>query len=259
MEQEQTFAMVETEEAMPPVPAGDDFDDGLSALSNDDIIIPRLVVAQDKTDCADEHKGKLYCDVTGDSYDEMEMVVLRMTKSRVCFPETFNKEDGPICRSHDAVVPADDIDGEEPMADNCAECEYSKWGKDKKGRRVAPRCKEVWNLLVVNMETYTPMWFSLKSTALAPARKILSALKIQSQAKRVPACCFKFTATTDIRNGDSGDSYIPRFHGIRMLDRFEAENMLAIRDSLANERFTDADTDTDTSTDNDADNDADDF
>ena len=217
------------------------FDDGLGALESSDLIIPRLVVGQAQSQIPDEAKGKFYCEVTGDAKDLIKMVVLRMDKSRVLFPEEFSRDSEPLCRSNDFVVPANDIEGATPMAVTCGECPYSSWEKNEKGKQKPPRCNECWNLLIVDLDDYTPAWFSMKSTALKPAKRVLSALKMRSAAKQVPACAFVFEATVAKRFGDSGDSYIPSFSGITELEEDDRNNMMSIRKQLSSESMPEND------------------
>lgn len=224
-----------------PTTAAPEFDDGLGALDSADLIIPRIVVGQAQSQCPDEAKGKFYCEVTGDAKEKIIMVVLKMEKSRVLFPKEFSRDSEPLCRSHNFIVPADDIDNATPMAVTCSECPYSGWSKDEKGKQKAPRCNECWNLLIVDLDDYTPAWFSMKSTALKPARRVMSALKMRAAAKRLPACAFSFEATIGKRTGDSGDSYLPAFSGIKELDDDDRENMMLVRKSLEGESMSNTD------------------
>ncbi|MEA1866579.1 MAG: hypothetical protein U9N19_00520, partial [Thermodesulfobacteriota bacterium] len=80
-----------------------------------------------------------------------------------------------------------------------------------------------------------PMWFSLKSTALKPARKIISALKMRGHAKRIPSWGFSFNVEVETRTGDSGDSYIPTFSGLAELNESDRANMDIIREQLIGE------------------------
>jgi len=226
----ETKEVATTEEA--GLPADTNFDDGLGELDSSDLIIPRLVVAQDNSvDVPDEAKGTLYCDVTGDSHTEMNLAIIKFAKSRILFPEKYKKGNDPLCRSHDFITPADDIDDAMPMSDNCADCDYSKWSKGN----TPPSCNECWNLLVVDLDSYLPAWFTLKSTALKTGRKLISALKMRSSAQKIPVWGFSFSAAVEERVGDSGNSYIPTFSGITVLDGDDRENMNLIRQQLAGE------------------------
>lgn len=218
--------------AVPAVQSQEPFDDGLGELSAEDLIIPRIVVGQAQSQIPDEAKGKLYCEVTGDIREEIEMVIIKMSKSRVMFPEKFSRDSKPLCKSSNFIVP-DEMEDQEPMSATCADCQYSKWGAG----RTPPACNETWSLLVIDLESYTPAWFSLKSTMLKSARKILSALKMRATAKRIPVWGFSFMVGIEVRSGAGGDSYVPTFSNIKQLDTDDAANMATVRSQLAGEKI----------------------
>lgn len=220
------------------------FDNGLGELEVGDLIIPRLSITQATTpDLAPENAGKFCINVTGDYLDKMTAVLIKLTKSRILFPEKYKRDNEPLCRSHDFKFPANDIKGATPMCDTCGlldiapgekrakhKCDYANWGKDGS----APRCQETWNFLLVDLESYMPMFFSLKSTALKPTRKIVSAISMISQAKRLPMWGMKFDMALDKTTNDSGTFYLPVFSGLSALDKDEAAIMADIRKQLAN-------------------------
>ncbi len=210
------------------------FDDGMGDVTQEDLIIPRLKVGQNQS--PGDVAGKLYIDVSGDAVETMEIVLLKMNKSRVLFPEDFSRDSEPLCRRQDFKVPEIINDGCKPMAEKCAECAYGKWTKGSNGKQKPPRCQEVWNFLVLDYETYMPAWFSLKSTALKPARKIISMLKLRGTAKKIPAWGFKFEVEVASRSGDAGDSYVPVFSGLTLLEDDDRESMDLIHDQLAGEQ-----------------------
>jgi len=222
------------EDALSTETAPSAFDDGLGEITADDLIIPRLIVSQDQHKLPAEQTGKLYCDVTGDASEKMTMAIIKLTKSRILFPATYKKDNEPLCRSHNFTHPADDIDGAKAMCTDCESCEYSKWSAD-----APPRCQECWNLLVVDLESYMPMWFTVKSKSLKPTRKIVSALKMRTGAKRIPVWGISFDVRVEVSPGDSGDSYIPVFSGLAELSADERETMNIIHGQLVNEHVKD--------------------
>jgi hypothetical protein len=78
------------------------------------------------------------------------------------------------------------------------------------------------------------MWFSVKSTALKPLRKIVSAVSMISQAKRKPMWAMGFDMNLEKITNDSGTFYVPTFSGLTLLDIPDADNMAAIRAQLVN-------------------------
>jgi len=222
------------------------FDNGLRELDAGDLIIPRLTCTQPTTpDIAADQVGKFCINVTGDYQDTMRVSMVKLTKSRILFPEKYKRDNDPLCRSHDFQNPANDIPGAEPMCKTCGlhpgdkknhACSYANWGADNS----PPRCQETWNLLIVDIDTYMPMWFSVKSTALKPLRKIVSAVSMICQAKRLPMWSLGFDMALEKITNDSGTFYVPQFSGLVALPPDDAENMNAIRNQLVNVDIKDA-------------------
>ena len=187
-----------------------------------------------------EHPGELFSPDMGQYWDELTLALLKETKSRVLWPEDFDKENMPLCRSHNGVTPAGDIpedpESEEEdivflptMADTCEECEYARWNKNKKGKTKPPRCQDVRNLLVLDMESNVPFFYSVYSIALSPynkqLRKPLALRKMALGAKRAKAglapahiSMFMFTLKTELDVRSSGSAYKPVFSDIAELD-----------------------------------------
>ena len=242
---EETTALATTPGYQPAV-YNEPFDDGLGEMGSGDTIIPRLNITQSQTpDLPDGMEGKFCINVTGDYNDEMDVVVIKLSKSRILFPDKYKRDNAPLCRSHDFITPADDIKDAKPMCHTCElmpqtaediaakrkpvhHCVYANWGS----YGAPPRCNEVWNLLIVDIATYMPMWFSLKSSALKPAKKILSAIKMIAKAKRIPACVLSIKMQTEKTTNDSGTYFIPKFSHPLLLDEENAKNMALIRAEL---------------------------
>lgn len=225
-----------TEKAM-MVPS-DVFDDGLGELDSSDLIIPRLNITQPTTpEISADQVGKFCINVTGDYTDTMTVAIIKLSKSRILFPEKYKRDNDPLCRSHNFMTPANDIEGATPMCETCGlvdgdkkkhVCSYANWGAGNE----PPRCQEVWNLLIVDLETYMPMWFSLKSTALKPLRKIVSSIKMISSAKKIPMWRMKFEMSITKITNDSGTFFVPSFSGLTTMEKDDADNMDAIRGQL---------------------------
>jgi len=218
------------------------FETGLEALDAGDLIIPRLTVTQPSTpDVEADQIGKFYINITGDYYDKMRLVTLKLTKGRILWPEKYSKDNDPLCRSHNFATPANDIQGASPMSHSCQvipgskdhHCPYANWSADKKGKPIAPRCQEIWNLLVLDLDSYMPMFLSLKSTSIKPLRRHFSAINILSQAKRVPMWHLAFDVALKMETNDSGKFYVPVFSSPGPVEKEEAEVLNGIRAQLA--------------------------
>jgi hypothetical protein len=145
---------------------------GLEQFGPADLIIPRLTLIQPTSQVDGVSAGKFYMNLTGDEYDELEIVFLKVMKGRIYFAED-GADRKAVCGSSDRVKPSPRFDP--PMAPACAECTSSRWnGKEP------PECSETYNLLGVTVESGLPFWWSVKSTAIAPTRRFLSAVALRA-------------------------------------------------------------------------------
>jgi hypothetical protein len=145
---------------------------GLEALGPEDLIIPRLTLVQPTSQIENVEAGKFYMNLTSQTFDEVEAVFLKVTKGRIYFADDDNKK--PACGSSDRINPSPRFD--QPMAHSCSECLYSHWnGKEP------PFCHESYNLLGVMVQTGLPFWWSVKSTAIAPTKRFVSAIALRSR------------------------------------------------------------------------------
>jgi len=193
--------------------------------------IPSLKIAQ-----KGEFLGQLYCPDMEQAWPEMEVALLRVTNSRVLWPEEFNKENLPLCRSQDGLTPSCDIpedsEAEEenikflpPMAIKCKDCPYSKWS----GKNKPPRCMDVRDLLLIDLNTSIPFFYSVYSIALSPFNQklkkplMMRKMSLTAQRKRKGESpghisMFSFNLGTELDSRASGDSYKPIFNNISELD-----------------------------------------
>ena len=242
MSEKSKEVVVAPSQAMAVVP--EQMETGLEELGAGDLIIPRLSIIQAQSEGGDQHAGKLSINVTGDLYDSVTVCLLKLNKSRILFPAKYKKDNEPLCRSHNFVTPADDIVGAKPMCDTCEllpgdknkhKCEYANWTNSE-----PPRCQECWNLLVVDVNTYIPMWFSVRSTGLKALRKMMSAVSMLSNARRLSACAFQFMVKTVAESNASGNFYVPELSGLLELPAEDKANMLAIRTQLSGVQIKDS-------------------
>jgi hypothetical protein len=146
---------------------------GMEVLGPEDLIIPRLTLVQPTSQIDGIESGKFYMNLTGEEFDQVEAVFLKVTKGRVYFSEEAT-ERKPVCGSSDRIKPSARF--EPPAAPACKECLFSRWnGKEP------PPCNESYNLLGVMMETGLPFWWSVKSTAIAPTKRFVSAIALRAR------------------------------------------------------------------------------
>jgi len=146
---------------------------GMESLTSEDLIIPRLVLVQPTSQIDGVGPGKFYLNLTGEEFEQVDAVFLRVTKGRVYFAKE-SLEQKPLCGSPDRIKPSPRY--EEPMAESCAECPYAQWFKKE-----PPACNETYNLLGVMVESGLPFWWSVKSSAMSPTKRYLSAIALRAR------------------------------------------------------------------------------
>src|SRR5437773_6593411 len=97
---------------------------GLEALGPEDLIIPRLSLVQPTSQIDGVEAGKFYMNLTGEEFDQVEAVFLKVTKGRVYFAEETT-ERKPVCGSSDRIKPSPRF--EPPVAPACKDCLFSRW------------------------------------------------------------------------------------------------------------------------------------
>ncbi len=107
----------------------------------------------------------------------LEVVILGGKGSRAYFEHAYDPDriEPPACRSVDGVFP-ESGNGPEGAA-NCAECEFSKWGKDKE----KPPCSQCYDLLCVETANNAPFVLSFKSTSLKPLKQYQTLLSVEGR------------------------------------------------------------------------------
>jgi len=222
------------------------FDNGLGELSIEDMIIPRLKI--------DKNNGDLKLNISDDVATEMNVAVIRISKSRILWPAEYDKDNDPLCKSNNFTTPDTSI--EKPMCDSCGmlplepgqkrakhKCEYANWTMNKKNENVPPACSEVWNVLLVDLDTYTPMIFSVAGNKLSPTKKILSTINIRTSAKRIPACSFSFKLTSTLVSKPKGDIHIPVYSDLAQLPDDQASDMKIIMENMRDIQLSGGDVD----------------
>ncbi len=224
------------------VPATESFDENsaLDAYEDDDEnqTIPNLIVVQKTHDDYSDHMGSLFSPELDLPFEKMRCSVLVRWDSRVMFPEKFKADNDPLCRSLDGKHPATDIVDSEgnkivPLGPSCGwnkatlhhDCPYANWSDNE-----PPRCKEVVNLVVLDLESDMPFRISFSSTSLKPFKEFSKKLgyrkmALTSKRKRegLPKSrdfMFEFilAVNPEARKGDGGSSNLPMFTDIKEVE-----------------------------------------
>jgi len=175
---------------------------GLEVLTPEDLIIPRLTLVQPTSQIEGIEAGKFCLNLTGEEFDTLDVVFLKVTKGRIYFPEG-STDQKPVCGSQDRLKPSPRF--EQPVAETCESCFYANWnGKEP------PVCNETLNLLGVMVDAGLPFWWSVKSTAIAPTKRFLSAIALRSRAGK-NLFDAQATITSQLVTQPGKKFFLPRF------------------------------------------------
>lgn len=183
---------------LPAAPAlGTDVPEGGAALSQEDIRVPTLKLQQKTSEGGEEVEPGhwfLSSDPTG-ATPERVVQILELSKGRE-FLLPYNdaeKEDAlrgmlaqrhrmevpegvmAVCRSFDRVTPVPAEHG--TLAAACGKCEYTRWTTIR-GKRVPPKCRENYRVLVLDCATGLPAYTRVRGTALKPWQNLLTTLMV---------------------------------------------------------------------------------
>lgn len=240
-----------------PVPGIETF--GLEGLDPSTLSTPRLKI--------DGPEGVFVHDLSGETFEELNVVLLGMFRQRNLWPPTMGKEKtGPLCRSYDAVSGHPDLkdnrfwkatvskagvsaSGFDPAEYSgkllpCDSCELKEWGSHP-SRENAPWCGEVFVVPVMLDATDDDPGYaailSLTGAQITPAKKYMTSFVQKKQPL--------FTATTRLtlnrqsrgevdysvikyaRTGDSPEVHFPSW----------MKTFVKIRDMLITPRVNDDD------------------
>jgi len=182
---EETGLATITDASNPMVAQGTDsaLDDysGYEDFDQSDLIIPRIKLVQPTSRTGTP--GKFIMNLTDEEFSEMDIVVIKATRSRIWWSEDLSMED-PLCKSNDFMSPDSSID--EPPSLKCAEymdrngarslnviCEKAKWLDNNR-----PDCNQVFNILCLSSENM-PFWMSLSGSSIAPIKRFISVIALQ--------------------------------------------------------------------------------
>lgn len=171
-----------------------------------------LVLVQNTTiDSQGAKNGQILDVLTGEAYDELPFVPLKVIKQRAYYPPGAPIAKGvkPLCRSNDGLVPAPTV--EVPQAVSCLKCPKGVWVDGKK----AP-CSERLKVLGIMKDTGLPRIFQCNGKSITALRKALERIQqtiiaIQMKEKKtLNLFDFYFTLTSE----KSGAYYVARFEKI---------------------------------------------
>jgi len=196
-------------------------DTGLDNIEQSELGVPRIDLLQAMSDAVEAGEGKpgqFRLNVTGQLFDEMDIMVVLVTKGKVNF---VDRE--VFCRSFDGVNSDPQVSTQ--VQELCEDCPALQWGENNE----PPACSETYNafMVIVTEGDYygTPFWFTAKRTSLKPFRaQVLQPLKFRKPGL---ACAFKFHLKAVTKQGPKGSYYVPQF---KLLEHTSEKEFKAARE-----------------------------
>jgi len=178
----------------------DDVNKGLEHITKDDIITPRLAIAQGlspqinttKPEYIDGLKlGEAFNTVTKNAYGmgPWEVAIVRADPPR--YIEFIPREEGGGVK--DLNVPHNDA--------------RTAWTVNEKGDRVPPLATQFYDFVLVILATREVIAISFKSTGLKIAKELNSLLKLRQQQRQIPMIANRFNLRAIAAKNAKGDYF----------------------------------------------------
>ncbi len=213
---------------------------GMEDFPNTALQIPRLVIGQ-PNNLSSYPEGKFINNLTLETYDKLQVVVLRFKRSRTLWPAGKpNKGDDPECRSKDAKYADIEYTGKECQRchkehDRCIDekeqpvCEHAKFAENFR-----PECRLGYHLLIVTIPNADAFILTLTGKGISPTNRLLSNFKVKGKPPYSATFSISLDSATDgkyytIRYGDF--KWLENPDELRgMFDRFAAVNVTPTKD-----------------------------
>lgn len=223
--------------------------EGLEDFDTADQVMPTLKI--------DHDSGQLVDGLSGQSYDEIEVILLGLIKQRVLWPaEMGSGEDPPMCKSYNYTEGHPDartfpaaasglaVEWPEGVVLPCESCALKDWGSHP--TRDIPWCTEQHTLpllMQVNPEdpfSLAPAIFTIQRSGIKPSKTYLTAFA----RERKPLFTVKTKISLDQRKRGSVDFAVPKFVRGEATDpavhEFCADQYRMIRDFVQTPRAEEA-------------------
>jgi len=158
-----------------------------------------------------------------DQAKELNVVWLTMNHKRVNWPKYDPKDEDPkpSCQSDNAQYPSSGGDMED--YDSCDVCPLSKFVEDKKNKTIIPpKCKEVFNLLLFDIEESRPFLLPVSGTSIKPLKRVFNEMKRKSKKMGYPGLYINCCVLLKIKTIPSQDWFVLDFKIGEQLDLDEA-------------------------------------
>lgn len=202
---------------------------GSETLDRSDIILPRVRVRQPVSKFGTpQDAGKFHNNLTEQFSDEIQAVVLRVSKGRVMWPGTFDGTNEPVCASDNAIQPREGNGLSDKQPGPCAECPHAQWGEAGE----PPRCSLVYTYLCADRgQDDMPFMISAMRTSAKSAKKLNSLIKMFGIRKSM-------AVKSTLVNGDQGQWYELLFQVAETLAPDEQRRYAGMAASLAGVTMT---------------------
>lgn len=205
---------------------------------------PAQVELQQKTSRSEgSQEGKFRNGLTGEHYDSIHAVLIFMpTESRSCYENDNDFGVPPLCYSMDAKRPSDNA--KQPQALSCSSCKQSDWSRWKKTKAKddLPKCKNRWNMFVVDRETQIPFKIAVRGKSIAPFLAAMATIRSMAEKYRAKhgkypeLHDFSFKITTLRKVDNKGVYYVMVFSDIAMIREEDREAFGALYLEFAKQR-----------------------
>ena len=196
---------------------------GSETLDRSDIVVPRIRLRQPTSKFGTpQDAGKFHNNLTEQFSETIDAVVLRVSKGRVMWPESFSGDNDPACASDDGVMPRPGNGLSNKQAGPCAACSLSQWSDG-----TPPRCSLVYTYLCADLgNDDMPFLLSAMRTSAKAAKRLNSLIKLFGIRKSI-------RIASDLVNGDQGQWYELKFEAGESLSPDEVRRYADMARSLA--------------------------
>jgi len=191
---------------------------GIEDFPDTSVVIPRLIIGQ-PNNLSGYAEGKFINNLTQETFDKLNVVVLRFKRSRTLWPAGKpNKGDEPECRAGDAKKADIEFTGREcnrcnKEHDHCVDekeqpvCEHAKFTEDFR-----PECRLGYHLLLIASPSGDVFVMTLTGKGISPTNKLLSNFKVRG---RPP---YSATLSISLEKSIDGNYYTIRYSDFKWLE-----------------------------------------
>jgi hypothetical protein len=208
---------------------------GLEALDATDLKLPKYKIVQITSEEFTRDgimPGKFYNVLTKEVKDSVNCILLALGKSRVMWPQPFNRGDKPQCRSFDGAKKTEGC-GEGV----CATCKFSQWPKDDaaagdKKKDNKPACTMGYLWLGVDDQD-SVFRIAAQGSSVKPTKEFLNTIapKLIRGSKKLGIFIFKIQLTTEKITDAKGTYYILKYNPVGIIDPADYEGLQAMSES----------------------------